>query len=84
MSIIFTTITTDNEIEQLLDLQERNLTRNISDDVANTQGFDIPVITAMFGMLDSVEYRGKLIKDTQYYAMGQICVAEGYHGYGYF
>ena len=39
MNIIFTTITTDQEIQQLLDLQQKNLTKNIAEDVANSQGF---------------------------------------------
>ena len=125
MNIIFTTITTDQEIQQLLDLQQTNLTKNIPEDVANSQGFvtvvhnfdllsrmnqsvpqiiakdgdevvgyalvmpesfrfDIPVLTAMFELMDGLEYKEKLIKDTQYYAMGQICVAEGYRGMGIF
>jgi ribosomal protein S18 acetylase RimI-like enzyme len=125
MSIIFTTITTDKEIQQLLDLQQRNLTKNISEDVADNQGFvtvvhdfellsrmnqsmpqiiakdgdeviayalvmpesfrfDIPVLTAMFDLMDGLEYKGKLMKNTKYYAMGQICVAEGYRGQGIF
>ncbi len=125
MNITFTTIKTDQEIQQLLDLQQKNLTKNISEDVANDQGFvtvvhnfdllsrmnqavpqiiakdgdkvigyalvmpesfrfDIPVLTAMFTMLDELEYEGRLIKNTAYYAMGQICVAEGYRGQGVF
>lgn len=125
MNIIFTTITTDEEIQQLLDLQQRNLIKNVSEDVANSQGFvtvvhnfdllshmnqsvpqiiakdgdevvgyalvmpesfrfDIPVLTTMFELMDGLAYKGKLIKDTQYYAMGQICVAEGYRGMGIF
>jgi hypothetical protein len=125
MNIIFTTITTDKEIQQLLDLQQQNLTKNISEEVANNQGFvtvvhnfellsrmnqsvpqiiakdgdeviayalvmpesfrfDIPVLTAMFELMDGLEYKGKWIKDTKYYAMGQICVAEGYRGKGIF
>jgi ribosomal protein S18 acetylase RimI-like enzyme len=125
MNITFTTIKTDHEIQQLLDLQQLNLTKNISEDVANDQGFvtvvhnfdllsrmnqsvpqiiakdgdkvvgyalvmpesfrfDIPVLTAMFEMLDNLEYKGKSIKNTAYYAMGQICVAEGYRGQGIF
>jgi hypothetical protein len=35
-------------------------------------------------MLDELEYEGKLVKDYRYYAMGQICVAEGYRGQGLF
>jgi ribosomal protein S18 acetylase RimI-like enzyme len=125
MNIIFTTITTDQEIWQLLDLQQKNLSKNVSEDVANNQGFvtvvhdfellsrmnqtvpqiiakdgdeliayalvmpesfrnDIPVLTAMFELMDGLEYKGKLIKDVQYYAMGQICVAENYRGMGIF
>jgi hypothetical protein len=125
MNITFTTIKTDREIQQLLALQQKNLTKNISEDVANDQGFvtvvhnfdllsrmnqsvpqiiakdgdnvvgyalvmpesfrfDIPVLTEMFEMLDEIEYKGKLIKNTEYYAMGQICVAEGYRGQGVF
>jgi ribosomal protein S18 acetylase RimI-like enzyme len=125
MNIIFTTVTTDKEIQQLLDLQQRNLTKNISEDVANNQGFltvvhnfellsrmnqsvpqiiakdgdevvayalvmpesfrfDIPVLRAMFELMDDLEYKGKLIKNTKYYVMGQICVAKDYRGMGIF
>jgi GNAT superfamily N-acetyltransferase len=125
MSVIFTTVSTDDEIWQLLALQQKNLPRNISEEVANDQGFvtvvhnfdllsrmnaaypqiiakdadkvvgyalvmpesfrnDVPVLTAMFTMLDELEYEGKLVKDYRYYAMGQICVAEGYRGQGLF
>lgn len=45
---------------------------------------EIPVLMAMFDMLDQLTYQGKLIKDYAYYAMGQICVAEGYRGKGIF
>ena len=106
MNITFTTIKTDQEIQQLLDLQQLNLTKNISEDVANDQGFvtvvhnfdllsrmnqsvpqiiakygdkvigyalvmpesfrfDIPVLTAMFELMDGLEYKEKLIKDTE-------------------
>ena len=125
MNITLTTIKTDQEIEQLLALQQQNLTKNIPAKVANEQGFvtvvhdfdllsrmnkslpqiiakdgdilvgyalvmpesfrfDIPVLTGMFDMLDKLEYKGKLIKNTSYYAMGQICVAEEYRGKGIF
>lgn len=125
MNITFTSLKTDREIQQLLDLQQSNLIKNISEAVANDQGFvtvvhnfdllsrmnrafpqiiakdddaivgyalvmpetfrfDIPVLTTMFELLDKLEYKGKLIKDTKYYVMGQICVAEDYRGKGIF
>ncbi len=125
MAISFTVITTDDEIEQVLALQQRNLNKNISAETAQNQGFvtvvhnfdllsrmnaaegqiiakdgakvvgyalvmptsfqdDIPVLKAMFEMLDNLSYEGKLIKDYAYYAMGQICVAEEYRGMGVF
>jgi hypothetical protein len=34
MSIVFTTITSDEEVNQVLDLQQQNLNKNISEDVA--------------------------------------------------
>jgi hypothetical protein len=38
----------------------------------------------MFDMLDELNYQGKPVKEYKYYAMGQICVAEGYRGQGIF
>ena len=125
MSIVFTTITSDEEVNQVLDLQQQNLNKNISEDVATSQGFvtvqhnfdllsrmnaaepqiiakdgdkvvgyalvmptsfryEIPVLMAMFDMLDELNYQGKPVKEYNYYAMGQICVAEGYRGQGIF
>jgi hypothetical protein len=34
--------------------------------------YDIPVLMAMFDMLDELNYQGKLVKEYKYYAMGQI------------
>ena len=44
----------------------------------------IPVLTPMFEMLATLSFRGIPIKDRPFYAMGQICVAEGYRGFGVF
>lgn len=45
---------------------------------------DIPVLRSMFDMLDEIEFEGKLLAETGYVAMGQICVADGYRGQGLF
>jgi GNAT superfamily N-acetyltransferase len=121
----FTTAQTDDDIYQILALQALNLTKNISFETAESQGFvtvihdfpllsrmnnaipqiiakdndkvvgyalvmpesfrnDIPALTAMFTMLDTLDYHDKQIKDFKYYAMGQICVAESHRGKGVF
>ncbi|CAD5295406.1 MULTISPECIES: GNAT family N-acetyltransferase [unclassified Imperialibacter] len=44
----------------------------------------IPVLKPMFVTLETLTYRDRPMPSYQYYAMGQICVAEGYRGMGIF
>ncbi len=48
-------------------------------------GDQIPVLVPMFELLDTLSWQGKRLKDEyRWFAMGQICVAEGYRGVGIF
>ena len=125
MPVVITTAQTDADIRGLLALQQQNLVRNVSAEIAQSQGFVtvehtyellcqmnqaapqivakdhdavvgyalvmppsfqdlIPVLKPMFVMLAGLTWRGKAIKATDFYAMGQICVAGGYRGAGIF
>jgi hypothetical protein len=44
----------------------------------------VPVLVPMFQLIDTLFYKGESLRDTKYYAMGQICVGEGYRGLGVF
>jgi hypothetical protein len=44
----------------------------------------LPILEPMFAVLDGLQYRGKPLAASRYYAMGQICVAGGYRGTGMF
>ncbi|MEM9338375.1 MAG: GNAT family N-acetyltransferase [Bacteroidota bacterium] len=44
----------------------------------------IPVLVPMFDMFQKIEYQGVRLSNYNYYAMGQICIAEGYRGKGVF
>lgn len=44
----------------------------------------IPVLQPMFVMLEGLSFQGKPIGEHTFYAMGQVCVAEGYRGQGIF
>ncbi|MDO8368697.1 MAG: GNAT family N-acetyltransferase [Saprospiraceae bacterium] len=46
---------------------------------------DIPVLQPMFDLLDTLSWHGVPLRDnSRWFAMGQICVAEGYRGMGVF
>ncbi|NML23405.1 GNAT family N-acetyltransferase [Pseudoflavitalea sp. G-6-1-2] len=125
MAIITTTVSSEKELEQILQLQQQNLRYNISAETSQSQGFvslshslsDLqklheasPSIIAkdgdimagyaltqtrecrylmsdlepMFALLDEVSWKGKSLRDSKFYVMGQICVAEAYRGQGVF
>jgi ribosomal protein S18 acetylase RimI-like enzyme len=44
----------------------------------------VPVLSPMFDMIDNLEWQGKSLRNTPYYVMGQICVAESHRGQGVF
>ena len=44
----------------------------------------IPVLVPMFELLDGIIWRGKLLKEWDYFVMGQVCVAKPYRGKGVF
>lgn len=123
--LYYTTITTDDDVRQVLALQQANLSNRVTPDVAKSQGFVtvqhdgellekmneaipqviakdggtvvgyalvmppsfqdmIPVLKPMFLQFEHINFKGKRVADYHYYAMGQICVAEGYRGMGIF
>ena len=126
MEIIFSSVTTSEEVTQILDLQAKNHVSNVSPAVAQEQGFvtvkhdllvlqrmnevapsiiakdgervvgyalvmprsfavDIPILQPMFDLLDRLSWHGiPLRENPRWFAMGQICVAEGYRGMGVF
>jgi len=46
---------------------------------------DIPILQPMFDLLDTLSWHGIPLHDNpRWFAMGQICVAEGYRGMGVF
>ncbi|MFN0174054.1 MAG: N-acetyltransferase family protein [Saprospiraceae bacterium] len=46
---------------------------------------DIPILQPMFDLLDTLSWQGTpLCENSRWFAMGQICVAEGYRGMGVF
>lgn len=45
---------------------------------------EIPVLVPMFEQIDNLTINGKMLKDTRYMIMGQVCIAKGYRGQGIF
>jgi hypothetical protein len=44
---------------------------------------DVPILRPMFEMLDTLSWKGSLLRDNpRWFVMGQICVADGYRGRG--
>ncbi|WNG17576.1 GNAT family N-acetyltransferase [Cystobacter fuscus] len=44
----------------------------------------VPVLEPMFQLLEKLSWRGRPLREYQYYVMGQVCVAEEYRGQGVF
>ena len=44
----------------------------------------LPVLEPMFQKIDTISFRGKPLKESNYYVMGQICIAREYRGAGLF
>lgn len=126
MTLHHTTVSTTDEVRQILDLQARNHPSVLSQEVMADQGFvtvqhdpavllrmnqaapsiiakdgdqvvgyalvmprsfaaEVPILQPMFDLLDTLSWRGQPLRDNpRWFAMGQICVAEGYRGMGVF
>lgn len=41
-----------------------------------------PLLADLFGRLDAVRFRGRLLRDAGYVVVGQLCVGKGYRGRG--
>jgi predicted GNAT family N-acyltransferase len=44
----------------------------------------IPVLFPMFQQIDKIEYGGKLMREIDYFVMGQVCIAKPFRGQGIF
>lgn len=44
----------------------------------------LPILEPMFALLDTLEHRGKPLSASNYYVMGQICIADRFRGAGLF
>lgn len=45
---------------------------------------EITILQPMFEIIDQTEYKGKALKDSAYFTMGQVCVAKSHRGQGVF
>lgn len=45
---------------------------------------DVPELIALFNTIDEIDFESQTLKDFKYVVMGQVCVAEGYRGMGFF
>lgn len=45
---------------------------------------EIPVLVPMFELMEQLSYKGKPLSETEYYAMGQVCIQKEYRGKGVF
>jgi GNAT superfamily N-acetyltransferase len=45
---------------------------------------EIPVLSPMFKLLNSLSYKGVKLKNLNYYVMGQVCIAKNFRGQGLF
>ena len=44
----------------------------------------IPVLMPLFDLFEKIQYRKKLLAESNYYVMGQICISKAYRGQGLF
>ncbi len=44
----------------------------------------VPILEPMFQLLEKLSWRGRPLRDSLYYVMGQVCVAKEYRGQGVF
>ena len=45
---------------------------------------DVPELTVLFELIDTLPYQGKPLAQYLYYVVGQVCVGAGYRGQGVF
>ena len=45
---------------------------------------DIPVLIPLFHKINSIEYNGNPLGETDYFIMGQVCIKKGFRGQGIF
>lgn len=123
--ITYDSIQSEAELQQILDLQTRNLPDKISLEEKSAEGFvtirhdlailkamnapyphvvarsngqivgfalvmlrqferKIPFLIPMFELINSLEYKGKILGDSNYFIMGQICIEKAFRGKGIF
>lgn len=123
--MIITTAKTDQDLQGILDLQQLNLKKVISEEEFKQEGFVtvehdlevlkkmnspyphiiaksgekvvgyalamlqetrafVPVLDPMFDKIDELSFEGKLLKESKYLTMGQICIAKDFRGQGIF
>ncbi|AKF81084.1 Acetyltransferase (GNAT) family protein [Myxococcus fulvus] len=44
----------------------------------------MPLLVPMFDLLDTLEYRGRALREQRFYVMGQVCVDKAHRGKGLF
>jgi hypothetical protein len=44
----------------------------------------IPLLIPMFDLVDTLSFQGNPLRETPYFVMGQVCIAEAYRGLGLF
>ena len=44
----------------------------------------VPILISMFDIIDQCRYNDEILQDTDYFVMGQVCIAKGYRGQGIF
>ncbi|MCY1083350.1 GNAT family N-acetyltransferase [Archangium lansingense] len=44
----------------------------------------VPILEPMFRLMETLSWRGRPLRESRYYVMGQVCVAEAYRGQGVF
>ncbi len=45
---------------------------------------EIEILKPMFEKIDKLSYKSKLLSNSKYFMMGQVCIAKGYRGKGVF
>ena len=123
--IVFTQVSTDSEVQQILDLQSQNLAASLTPEIIASQGFvtvkhdpevlrqmnriypsviakagtslagyclvmprefapKVPILAPMFQMLETLSWLGRPLRESRWFVMGQVCVAEAFRGQGVF
>ncbi len=44
----------------------------------------VPILAPMFRMLDTLSWQGRSLRESRWFVMGQVCVAEAFRGQGVF